>query len=128
MDNKRRQFLKTGLAVGGVGAFAAGYAVTAKHMADGAIKGTAGQATRDIHHGNSLEPEYSLNTAGNLVPNPNQRVAPSMCFGCWTLCGLRVRIDNQSDDILRISGNPYHPLSHEQHIPFETPVKQAYLA
>ncbi|WP_228012781.1 tetrathionate reductase subunit A, partial [Vibrio sp. OPT18] len=60
-------------------------------------------------------------------PNPNQRVAPSMCFGCWTLCGLRVRIDNRNDEILRISGNPYHPLSSDQQIPFKTPVKDAYI-
>ncbi|AYO19323.1 tetrathionate reductase subunit TtrA [Vibrio owensii] len=128
MDNKRRQFLKSGLAVGGLGAFAAGYATTTKHMVEGAIHGTAGEKTRDIHHGNSLEPEYKVNDKGNLIPNPNQRVAPSMCFGCWSLCGLRVRIDNRNDEILRISGNPYHPLSHQQHIPFETPVKDAYLS
>ncbi|EKO3991576.1 tetrathionate reductase subunit TtrA [Vibrio fluvialis] len=128
MDNKRRQFLKSGLAVGGVGAFAAGYATTTKHMVEGIVEGKAGQATRDPHHGNSLEPEYRVNRNGNLIPNPNQRVAPSMCFGCWTLCGLRVRIDNRNDDILRISGNPYHPLSQQNAIPFATPVKDAYLS
>ncbi|MGY3570197.1 molybdopterin-dependent oxidoreductase [Vibrio paucivorans] len=128
MDTKRRQFLKTGLAAGGLGAFAAGYATTAKHAVNGVVNGTAGKATRDIHHGNSLEPEYKMAGENQLVPNPNQRVAPSMCFGCWTLCGLRVRIDNRNDEILHISGNPYHPLSHHQHIPMETPVKEAYLS
>lgn len=43
MDNKRRQFLKSGLAVGGLGAFAAGYATTTKHMVEGALEGTAGE-------------------------------------------------------------------------------------
>ncbi|MDG4870769.1 hypothetical protein P8631_22470, partial [Guyparkeria sp. 1SP6A2] len=80
------------------GAFAAGYATTTKHMVEGALQGTAGEKTRDIHHGNSLEPEYTVNQQGNLIPNPNQRVAPSMCFGCWSLCGLRVRIDNRNDE------------------------------
>ena len=127
MDNKRRQFLKTGLAAGGVGAFAAGYATTTKHMVHGAIDGTAGKKTNHIHHGNSLETEYSVDEQGKISPNPNQRVAPSMCFGCWTLCGLRVRIDNRNDEILRISGNPYHPLSSDQQIPFKTPVKDAYI-
>jgi tetrathionate reductase subunit A len=128
MDNKRRQFLKSGLAVGGLSAFAAGYAGTTKHMVEGAIEGTSGKGTRDIHHGNSLEPEYKVNEKGNLIPNHNQRVAPSMCYGCWTLCGVRVRIDNRNDDILRISGNPYHPLSHQTPIPFNTSVKDAYLS
>ncbi|MEZ9699866.1 tetrathionate reductase subunit A [Vibrio sp. 10N.261.46.E12] len=127
MDNKRRQFLKTSLAAGGVGAFAAGYATTTKHMVHGAIDGTAGKKTNHIHHGNSLETEYSVDKQGKISPNPNQRVAPSMCFGCWTLCGLRVRIDNRNDEILRISGNPYHPLSSDQQIPFKTPVKDAYI-
>ncbi len=43
MDNKRRQFLKSGIAVGGLGAFAAGYATTTKHMVEGALEGTAGE-------------------------------------------------------------------------------------
>lgn len=47
MDNKRRQFLKSGLAVGGLGAFAAGYATTTKHMVEGALEGTAGQKKKD---------------------------------------------------------------------------------
>jgi tetrathionate reductase subunit A len=128
MDNKRRLFLKSGLAVSGLGTFAAGYAGTTKHMIEGAIEGTSGKKTRDIHHGNSLEPEYEVNKKGNLIPNHNQRVAPSMCYGCWTLCGVRVRIDNRNDEILRISGNPYHPLSHQTPITFNTPVKAAYLS
>ena len=37
-------------------------------------------------------------------------------------------IDNRNDEILRIAGNPYHPLSHQEHIPFETSVKDAYLS
>jgi tetrathionate reductase subunit A len=128
MDNKRRQFLKSGLAVGGVGAFAAGYATTTSHAVHGIIDGTAGKKTKHPHHGNSLTPEYKVTENGKLINNPAQRVAPSMCFGCWTLCGLRVRVDNASDEILRISGNPYHPLSNEHQIPFNTPVKDAYIA
>lgn len=127
MDNKRRKFLKSGLAVGGGVAFAAGYASTAKHTVEGILDGTSGEKTKHAHFGNSLEPEYKVSN-GKLIGNPNQRVAPSMCFGCYSLCGVRVRIDNESDDILRIAGNPYHPLSSEQKIPFETPVKEAYLS
>lgn len=127
MDNKRRKFLKSGLAVGGGVAFSAGYASTAKHTVEGILEGTAGEKTKHAHFGNSLEPEYCVKN-GNLIGNDKQRVAPSMCFGCWSLCGVRVRIDNNTDNILRIAGNPYHPLSSEQKIPFETPVKEAYLS
>ncbi|WP_110456708.1 tetrathionate reductase subunit A [Shewanella algidipiscicola] len=126
MDNKRRLLLKSGFAVGGLGAFSAGYSDTIHHAVKGTLEGTAGKKTQHIHHGNSLAPEYHLNANGKLLPNPDQRVAPSMCFGCWSLCGLRVRIDNRTDDILRIAGNPYHPLSHHEQIPYATPVKEAY--
>ncbi|MBY6196480.1 tetrathionate reductase subunit A [Vibrio hangzhouensis] len=128
MDSKRRQLLKSGLAVGGLGVFAAGYSTTAKHTVDGAVNGSAGQSTDHPHHGNSLVPEYRVTNDNNLTANPAQRVSPSMCFGCWTLCGVRARIDNQTDEILRIAGNPYHPLSQSHQLPFETPVKQAYLS
>ncbi|MGR5177713.1 molybdopterin-dependent oxidoreductase [Vibrio mediterranei] len=128
MDSKRRQLLKSGLAVGGLGAFAAGYSTTAEHTLNGITNGSAGNSPTHIHHGNSLDPEYRVTKEQAIVANPNQRVSPSMCFGCWTLCGIRARIDNQTDNILRIGGNPYHPLSHHQALPYDTPVKQAYLS
>lgn len=128
MNKNRRHLLKTGLVLGGATAFAAGYGSTAKQIVKGTLTGSSGEKTQHAHFGQSLEPEYSVNNQGHLIENPNQRVCPSMCLGCWTLCGVRVRVDNQTDKILRISGNPYHPLSQEHQIPFTTPVKQAYLS
>jgi hypothetical protein len=52
----------------------------------------------------------------------------TQCFGCWTQCGVRVRVDTEQGKVLRIAGNPYHPLSHEHHIdasvPFTTAMEQ----
>ena len=48
-----------------------------------------------------------------------------MCYGCTTLCGVRVRIDNQNEQVLRVSGNPYHPLSGDPHLPQAKPVVDA---
>ncbi|GKX64470.1 tetrathionate reductase subunit A [Pragia fontium] len=128
MNKHRRHLLKAGLAVGGTAAFVAGYGSTTKHLVEGAVTGSSGEKPKHAHFGNSLEPEYQINPQGKLISNPNQRVSPSMCLGCWTLCGVRVRIDNQTDSILRISGNPYHPLSQEHQIPFTMPLQQAYLS
>ncbi|WP_347252981.1 tetrathionate reductase subunit A [Leminorella grimontii] len=128
MNKNRRNLLKAGLAVGGTSAFIAGYGQTAKHILEGVITGSSGEKPKHAHFGNSLEPEYQITHKERLIANPNQRVSPSMCLGCWTLCGVRVRIDNRTDEILRISGNPYHPLSQEQQLPFETPIKRAYLS
>ncbi|MFV8767771.1 tetrathionate reductase subunit TtrA, partial [Yersinia enterocolitica] len=37
----------------------------------------------------------------------------------------RVRVDTQQNKILRIAGNPYHPLSHDHHFPYQLPVGEA---
>ncbi|MCJ7928652.1 MULTISPECIES: hypothetical protein [Aeromonas] len=128
MDHSKRKFLKGAAIAGGTGLFVAGYSDTLKQVASGLATGSSGQPTRDPIHGNSLAVEYRVDEQGELHPNPAQRVANTMCLGCWTLCGVRARIDNERDQIVRILGNPYHPLSARHHIDFKTPVKQALLA
>ena len=128
MDHSKRKFLKGAAIAGGTGLFVAGYSDTLKQVATGLATGSSGQPTRDPIHGNSLAVEYRVDERGELHPNPAQRVANTMCLGCWTLCGVRARIDNERDQIVRILGNPYHPLSARHHIDFKTPVKQALLA
>ena len=51
-----------------------------------------------------------------------------MCLGCTTMCGVRVRVDRKSGRVLRVAGNPYHPLSAEPHLPYATPVADALVA
>ena len=128
MDHSKRKFLKGAAIAGGTGLFVAGYSDTLKQVASGVATGSSGKPTRDPIHGNSLAVEYRVDERGELHPNPDQRLANTMCLGCWTLCGVRARIDNERDQIVRILGNPYHPLSARHHIDFKTPVKQALLA
>lgn len=111
----RRQWLKVGLAAGGLSAFGLSYRDVAKRAIDGLVNGTAGAITRDRVSGNALLPEG--NATGGWQPNPRQAVSMTQCFGCWTLCGVRVRVDRDRDRILRIAGNPWHPLSQEH--PFD---------
>ena len=127
MKNSRRKFIKSGAALGGLAAFATGYSSTGKHILDGFASGTSAKATKHAIYGNALEPEFIVGCQGQLQLNPKQRLAASMCFGCWTKCGVRLRIDNESDQVIRISGNPYHPLASESQIPYETSVEQSYL-
>ncbi|EOD55044.1 molybdopterin-dependent oxidoreductase, partial [Aeromonas molluscorum] len=127
MDHSKRKFLKGAAIAGGTGLFVAGYSDTLKHVVSGVATGSSGKPTRDPIHGNSLAVEYRVDEQGDLHPNPAQRLANTMCLGCWTLCGVRARIDNESDKIVRILGNPYHPLSAQHHIDFKTPIKQALL-
>lgn len=122
----RRQWLKVGLAVGGMATFALSYRDVAKRAIDGLINGTSGKITRDHIIGNALIPE--ANAHPRWQQNPQQTIAMTQCFGCWTQCGVRVRVDQQTNRVLRIAGNPYHPLSHEHHIdasvPFSTAMAQ----
>ncbi|EPJ7185256.1 tetrathionate reductase subunit TtrA [Citrobacter amalonaticus] len=122
----RRQWLKVGLAVGGMATFALSYRDVAKRAIDGLINGTSGKITRDHIIGNALIPE--ANAHPRWQQNTQQTIAMTQCFGCWTQCGVRVRVDQQTNRVLRIAGNPYHPLSHEHHIdasvPFSTAMAQ----
>ncbi|VEF27536.1 Sulfur reductase chain A [Shewanella baltica] len=128
MDKSKRRFIKGAAVTGGVGLFAAGYSHTLAQMGKGVVNGTSGKPTQDPLHGNSLAPEYKVDLqSGQLISNDDQRIANTMCLGCWTKCGVRARIDQKTDKIIRISGNPYHPLSSREHIDFDTPIKTAFV-
>ncbi|MGO1253686.1 MAG: tetrathionate reductase subunit TtrA, partial [Alcaligenes aquatilis] len=124
----RRQVLtRGGAAVGGLAAFAAGYSDTVVKAVQGLGQGTAGAPTAHATRGNSLQAEFRIDPiTGLLDTQPGQIVSPSSCLGCWTQCGVRVRIDTENNKILRIAGNPYHPLATTQSAPMEQPVREVY--
>ncbi|MCC5881750.1 MAG: tetrathionate reductase subunit TtrA [Halomonas sp.] len=125
VDTSRRRFMKGAVAAGGAATFVAGYSDPLAKMAKG-VTGSAGEKPKDRIHGNSLAPEYRVDLdTGELTLNPDQRTAFTICYGCTTQCGVRVRIDKESDRVLRVSGNPYHPLSADDHLPMRTPVAEA---
>lgn len=127
MDKKRRNLLKGGVVAGGLGAFAAGYLEPLSKAAVGLVKGTSGEPTLDKIVGNALPPEFRIDpTTGALECAEGQVVSLTQCFGCWSICGIRARVDTANNRILRIAGNPYHPLSHENPEAYETPVRDAY--
>lgn len=126
-NSNRRKLLKHGsLAVGGMAAFAAGYTDTVKNAVKGFTQGSAGTPPKDAVRGNSLPPEFQISATGQFTPAVDQVVSPSTCLGCWTQCGVRVRVDPKTNKILRIAGNPYHPLSTTQPADMDTPVEAVY--
>lgn len=125
MDKSRRNLLKGAVATGGAAAFVAGYSDPLHKMAKG-LSGTSGTKPADPIYGDAPQPEYSIDaTTGGLTPNPDQRVAFTVCYGCTTKCGIRVRVDNRTDEVLRVAGNPYHPLSADDHLDETTSVRDA---
>lgn len=118
----RRQWLKVGLAVGGMVTFGLSYRDVAKRAIDGLLNGTSGKVTRDRIFGNALIPEAQAQT--HWQQNPQQTIAMTQCFGCWTQCGIRARV-NADGKVIRIAGNPYHPLSQEHPIDPSVPFSEA---
>nr|WP_227870927.1 tetrathionate reductase subunit A [Orrella marina] len=119
--------LRGGVAAGGLAAFAAGYGETVAKAAKGLISGTAGGPTAHAVRGNSLTPEFRIDpVSGLLSTQPGQVVSPSSCLGCWTQCGVRVRVDTTTNSIIRTAGNPYHPLATTRPAPMEKPVREVY--
>ena len=126
-NSRRRMLLRGGAVAGGLTAFAAGYGEVVAKGARRLVSGTSGVSTKSATRGNSLTPEFRIDpVTGQLTPQPGQVVSPSSCLGCWTQCGVRVRVDTEKGQIIRIAGNPYHPLSTTNSVPMAMPVREAY--
>lgn len=122
MTISRRGVLQGATALGAAGAAFWGFAETGKNF----YQGVLGDAKAKGISGGALPPEYKVDQAtGEVILNPDQRVGYTMCMGCTSVCGIRVRVDKASGDILRATGNPYSPLSTNPHIPYDTPIKDA---
>lgn len=118
----RRQML----AAGGATAFAAGFSQTAVRMGE---KVLGHDAPKHKTAGEAPEPEFRIDPAsGKLWINPAQQVSYTMCTGCTTFCGVRVRIDRASGKVLRVAGNPYSPLSTDPHLPMKASVRDSFVA
>lgn len=123
---KRRNVVKGVAAAGGLAAFAVGYSNTAKNMAVGLVKGTSAEPTKNAIYGNALAVEGDIRD-GKFIQNKAQAMANTQCFGCWTVCGIRVRVDKEKNEVIRIAGNPYHPLSSEEQFDYKMPIDEAWV-
>lgn len=123
MKLKRREMI----AAGGLAAGALGFSQTLSRMAHGML--AKKDPKEDKLNGYSHEPEYRVNKeTGEITLNPKQQVSYTTCLGCTTICGVRVRIDKETGRVLRVGGNPFHPLAAANHLPYETSVKDSFIA
>lgn len=126
MRKTRRTVLKAAGALAGLGIFGVGYAPTLRGISKG---WWAADKPGHRIYGNALEPEWRINRkTGELKANTDQYVANTVCVGCVSLCGVRVRVDKKQDKVLRVAGNPYHVLAADPYLPYDTPIKQGYKA
>ena len=76
--------------------------------------------------GNPLPTECHLDRNGEMQLQPGIRMAYSRCFSCFNLCGLRARIDEASDKILKVSGNPYCENNSGSPLALSIPVRESH--
>jgi tetrathionate reductase subunit A len=124
--NSRRNFIKAAGALTSLGVFGVGY----KQTLNGVAKGWwAGDKPSHSLYGNALEPEWRVDRqTGEVTANENQYVSNTVCMGCVSLCGVRVRVDKKSGKVLRVAGNPYHVLAADPYLPYQTTIKDSYKA
>lgn len=126
MSVTRRKFMKKATAVGALGAVGVGYSHTTHQFLKGLLNN---DRPADPISGNAPKPEFTVDPkTGKLALNPEQTVAYTLCMGCTTVCGVRVRIDNETGKVLRVTGNPYHVLSSDPFLPYATPVSESFQA
>ncbi len=87
----------------------------------------AGEQPKQRGRCQPVEATVDLRT-GAVTPNPDILMQNSACLGCYASCGNRVKIDRKTEQVLRVSGNPYNPMSTEPHLSMSAPLTDAYLA
>lgn len=118
----RRDFLKSVATVGSLTAMGLGIEyILPVALADETIA----NPTPYDHEALPVEMRIDPKT-GKVELNPNIALRNSVCLGCWSNCGNRVKIDKKSGKILRVLGNPYHPSNAEPHIPYNTSIMDSY--
>lgn len=118
----RRKFITKLGATAGAGAVAIASSAQARQCQSKKMEPALASVAK-----NALPPEFTVDEAtGEIAPTPGQRTAFHRCFGCFDNCGLRVRIDEKSDRILRMSGNPYCENNSGSPLALDVPVKEAY--
>lgn len=65
---------------------------------------------------------------GNVEVNEDVVIRYSACLGCYASCGNRLKLNRETDRLLSVGGNPYNPSCAYPYLPFDAPLKEAYLS
>ena len=81
---------------------------------------------KEPRFGLACEPEFKR-VGGDIELRDDYRIGFTRCFTCNNMCGLRYKVDRDTDKLLRVAGNPYcEVVTGGTPLPLSTPVKQAY--
>ncbi|MDD2384069.1 MAG: molybdopterin-dependent oxidoreductase [Sulfurospirillaceae bacterium] len=121
MENSRRNFL-IGTGIVAASASIVGYKDTLGAVA---LLKDKGERAKDSIYFNASAAEFSVKN-NTFSPNEHYTMANSTCNGCTTHCGVRVKIEKESGKVVRVFGNPFHPLSSDPWLPYATSIEQSF--
>ena len=126
MNTTRRKFL-LGVSAAGLGTMALGYLKTFKYLF---TFGRKGEKPRFPIYGNVHLPEIlktkaTTNENGNYVINKDYYYANTVCIGCTTQCGVRIKVDKKTGKVVRVFGNPYNLLSSDPWLDYNKSIKES---
>ncbi|MDR3563397.1 MAG: hypothetical protein P4N59_18455 [Negativicutes bacterium] len=121
MRLNRRQFIKSAVFAGTASACGLGFEKVFSVESPPAFTSALGDSY------GSQAPEAKVDPAtGKIDPNPDVLVRHSVCLGCYSDCGNRIKISRKTGRIMRAMGNAYHPMASEPHLSYQTPVIDSY--
>ncbi|TCS82455.1 molybdopterin dinucleotide binding domain-containing protein [Tepidibacillus fermentans] len=124
MKLNRRDFLKASAFIGSLSIFGIGLG---KVAADENFRPTSSRKKSSTKTGQEPEIKVDLKT-GKVELNPNYVMRNSVCLGCFSVCGNRLKIDKKTGQIVKVFGNPYHPNSAQNPLKYDAPLLEAYLS
>ncbi|WP_339061095.1 molybdopterin-dependent oxidoreductase [Tepidibacillus marianensis] len=124
MKLNRRDFLKASAFIGSLSIFGIGLGNVA---ADENFRPTSKRKRSSTKTGQEPEMKVDLKT-GKIELNPNYVMRNSVCLGCFSVCGNRLKIDKKTGKIVKVFGNPYHPNSAQEPLKYDAPLLDAYLS
>jgi len=124
MNINRRGFLKASALIGSLSIFGIGLG---KVAADETFRPTSSRVKSSTKTGQIPEAKVNVKT-GEIELNPDIVMRNSVCLGCFSDCGNRLKIDKKTGNIIKVFGNPYHPSAAQNPIKYDTPLLDAYLA
>ncbi|GBF11259.1 molybdopterin dinucleotide binding domain-containing protein [Tepidibacillus sp. HK-1] len=124
MKLNRRNFLKASALIGSLSVFGIGLS---KVTADETFRPMSNRVKSSTKTGQVPEAKVDLKT-GKIELNPDIVMRNSVCLGCFSDCGNRLKIDKKTGQIIKVFGNPYHPSAAQNPIKYDTPLLEAYLS
>jgi len=121
MQSNRRNFLVGSSMIAAASLAGCGYNEKLK-IATTMNKG--GIPTKDPIYGDSLDREGKI--VGTFTKDEDFSIRGSVCNGCTSNCGVRVKIDNRDQTVVKVTGSPYNPLSTDPWLPYETPLQKSF--